>query len=111
MVTQLAPNLPKPLNEIAWILATHPDEAVRDPLRAVAVGRRAVELAEGSEASMLDTLAAAYAAAGDFEEARKTARAAIAAMHALALSSSATEKRLAGYEADQVFIDWALDRG
>jgi hypothetical protein len=52
---------------------------------------------------------AAYAAAGDFEEARKTARAAIGAMRALGLSSSAMQKRLAGYEADQVFIDRALD--
>jgi spermidine synthase len=110
-VTQLAPNLPKPLGDIAWILATHPDEAIRDPLRAVAVGRRAVELAEGKEASMLDTLAAAYAAAGDFEEARKAAKAAIDATRASGLSSIAIEERLAGYEADQAFIDWGLDQG
>jgi Flp pilus assembly protein TadD len=110
-VSQLAPNLPKPLSDIAWILATHPDEAIRDPLRAVSVGRRAVELAEGKDASMLDTLAAAYAAAGDFEEARKTARAAIGATRASGLSSIAIEERLAGYEADQTFIDWDLDPG
>jgi hypothetical protein len=75
------------------------------------MGRRAVELAEGKDASMLDTLAAAYAAAGDFVEARKTARAAIGAMRALGLSSIAIEERLAGYEAGRSFIDWNLGQG
>ena len=110
-VTELDPNLPKPLNDIAWILATHPDAAIRDPARAVAVGTRAVELTEGKDTGALDTLAAAHAAAGDFEAARKTARAAIDAMHARGVPSAATEKRLAGYEAGRTFIDQALDRG
>ena len=109
-VTQHTPDLPKPFNEIAWILATHPDEAIRDPAKAIAVGQRAVELTEGKDASMLDTLAAAYAAAGDFEEARKTARAAIDAMQARGQPSTPIETRLAGYEADQAFIDQALNR-
>ncbi|MBX7074750.1 MAG: tetratricopeptide repeat protein [Pirellulales bacterium] len=55
-------------NLLAWLLATSPDDKVRD-------GEEAVRLAEGicakypDRASYLDTLAAAYAAAGRFEEA------------------------------------------
>lgn len=54
----------------AWLLATDQDKAVRD-------GARALALLEGHfplspEPDALDTLAAAQAAAGDFEGARKT---------------------------------------
>jgi tetratricopeptide (TPR) repeat protein len=55
------------LNSLAWLLATCPDAKVRD-------GKRAVELAfKGAavdkSANMMDTVAAAYAEAGNFEEA------------------------------------------
>ena len=61
----------------AWTLATCPDDKVRD-------GRKAVELAEKlcpAEAQVpveyLDTLAAAYAEAGRFDDARKAVSKAI----------------------------------
>jgi tetratricopeptide (TPR) repeat protein len=54
-------------NQRAWILATCPNEKVRDGKRAVESAKRAVALAQ--EAGMMDTLAAAYAEAGDFESA------------------------------------------
>lgn len=75
------------LNGAAWILATHPDAAARQPAEAVQLARRAVEAGGAENASVLDTLAAAYAAAGDFPQAVSTARKALA----LARAGSAPE--------------------
>jgi tetratricopeptide (TPR) repeat protein len=72
---RLRPEWPVALNDAAWILATfgaylHPEEAVR-------LAEKANDLTEDPNANMLDTLAAAYAAAGRFEQAVATARAAL----------------------------------
>jgi protein O-mannosyl-transferase len=61
------------LNDAAWILATNPNASVRDGAEAVALAQRAAELSGGREPAILDTLAAAYAEAGRFREAVKTA--------------------------------------
>lgn len=65
------PALPGLLNNLAWVLATSPQEGVRDGQRSLELGRRAVELTEESEAHILSTLAAGYAETGDFENAIK----------------------------------------
>ncbi len=54
-------------NNIAWILATSPDERLRDGERAVALAERAA--AHTPDVNFMDTLAAAYAEAGRFDEA------------------------------------------
>jgi tetratricopeptide (TPR) repeat protein len=54
---------------LAWILATAPDENVRRPKEAVALASAAVSATAGEVPEMLDTLAAAQAAAGNFREA------------------------------------------
>ncbi len=54
-------------NNIAWILATSPDERLRDGERAVALAERAA--AHNPDVNFMDTLAAAYAEAGRFDEA------------------------------------------
>ncbi|HEX6962837.1 MAG TPA: tetratricopeptide repeat protein [Lacipirellula sp.] len=59
------------LNNFAWVLATSPDEEVRDGKRAVELATKAVELTDETQAHILSTLAAAYAETGDFEAARK----------------------------------------
>jgi Flp pilus assembly protein TadD len=56
-------------NGLACLLATCPDEKYRDGLKAVASAKVACELSEWKNAAFLDTLAAAYAEAGQFEEA------------------------------------------
>jgi tetratricopeptide (TPR) repeat protein len=57
--------------ELAWMLATCPDPDLRDPERALRLLRTLPE--QGGSARLLDTWAAALAAAGRFEEAVTTA--------------------------------------
>ena len=66
---QLLPNHPAVLNSLAWILATSPDPAIQDPAKALALAHRATDLTEERNAAVLDTLAAAYAATGQFDKA------------------------------------------
>jgi arylsulfatase A-like enzyme/tetratricopeptide (TPR) repeat protein len=84
------PDWPGPMSEIAWILATHSDPAVRDPVKAVRLAERAAELTGRRQPVILDTLAAAYAAAGDFE------RAAAIAQQAASLASAGGATALSG---------------
>ena len=65
------------LNRAAWVLATSPDSSVRNGVEAVAFAERAVGLPGGEKPEILDTLAAAYAEAGRFTSAVKTARRAL----------------------------------
>ena len=65
------------INSIAWVLATVPNDSIRDGPAAVELARRAEKLTGGSEPIVLDTLAAAYAASGRFAEAVQTARKAV----------------------------------
>ncbi len=58
-------------NQLAWVWSTCPDPDVRNGERARECATRACELTEWSEAGFLDTLAAAYAECGEFEEATK----------------------------------------
>ena len=61
-------------NNLAWLLATCPDPAVRDGEEATRWARRALELADGPDPWVLDTLAASLAERGRFDEALQTAR-------------------------------------
>jgi tetratricopeptide (TPR) repeat protein len=66
------------LNSIAWIEACHPDAKFRDGKDAVAMAEKAAEMRR-DDASTLDTLAAAYAEAGRFQDAVSAAQKAIEA--------------------------------
>src|SRR5581483_6905665 len=55
-------------NNFAWLLATGQD-GVRDGKQALVYATRACELSDWKNAVWIDTLAAAYAEAGDFEKA------------------------------------------
>jgi tetratricopeptide (TPR) repeat protein len=72
------PDSPIVLNNLGWILATHADASVRNGAEAVRYAERACALVGEREATFLGTLAAAYAEAGRFEEAARTATRAIA---------------------------------
>jgi hypothetical protein len=65
------------LNLYAWLLATSPDDTLRDGRRAIQFATRACESTGFGDPSCLDTLAAAYAETGDYVEAAKRAQQAI----------------------------------
>ncbi|MCH7750671.1 MAG: tetratricopeptide repeat protein [Planctomycetes bacterium] len=56
----------------AWLLATCPDQRFRDPPNAVRGAQRALDFGYGDRHVALDTLAAAQASTGDFDQATET---------------------------------------
>jgi Flp pilus assembly protein TadD len=68
---------PETLNNLAWILATSPDDSVRNGTEAVRDAAQACNLTAFKRSGMVGTLAAAYAEAGHFPEATATAETAI----------------------------------
>jgi tetratricopeptide (TPR) repeat protein len=62
---------------LAWLLATAPDASLREPGEAVRLAEHATDLTERREPGVLDMLAAAYAAAGQFDRAMSTSQAAL----------------------------------
>jgi tetratricopeptide (TPR) repeat protein len=74
---KLDPDMPALLNNLAWTLATDPEARFRDGTEAVRLAERAVKLSEPRAPMLLGTLAAAYAEAGRFGEAIRTAQEAI----------------------------------
>jgi tetratricopeptide (TPR) repeat protein len=77
LVSQLRPGWSEPIARLAWILATNPDAAIRQPARAVRLAEEAAQLAIDQPTSIRDTLAAAYASAGRYQDAAATLRAAM----------------------------------
>jgi tetratricopeptide (TPR) repeat protein len=65
------------LNRTAWILATHEDAALRNGAEALILAQRACQLTRQQDALSLNTLAAAYAELGQFNDATTTARQAL----------------------------------
>jgi tetratricopeptide (TPR) repeat protein len=74
---KLRPDWAVPHAELAWLLATSRHDSLRDPPGALRLALRAADLTARGDASVLDVLAAAYAAAGDFGNAVTTAEAAL----------------------------------
>ncbi len=57
------------LNNLAWVLATSPEDNLRDAKRALELATKAADVTEYKQAHILSTLAAAYAENGDFDKA------------------------------------------
>jgi tetratricopeptide (TPR) repeat protein len=93
-------------NNLAWLLATSEDASVRDPERAIALAQ---QLAAGraEDANALDTLAAAYAAAGRFAEAVDTASRAAALARAAGNTrmGEEIERRVALYRDARPYLE------
>lgn len=71
------PDLVASLADLSWLLATSPEDRLRNPPEAVLLAERAAELTKRTDVEVLDRLAAAYAANGRFEQAVAAARAAV----------------------------------
>jgi tetratricopeptide (TPR) repeat protein len=104
---RLKPDQPEAANDLAWLLATSENPRVRDAEAARRWAGLACALTRTNQPGPLDTLAAAEAAAGDFEQAILTARQALR----LAIAQQQDdlrrqiETRLARYEAGQPLRD------
>jgi tetratricopeptide (TPR) repeat protein len=93
-------------NDLAWILATTPDPALRDPEQAVRVAESVLTEPE-TRPQILDTLAAAYAAVGRYEDAARTAARAIERARRDPELAAAIEARRALYLAGRPYVDAA----
>jgi Flp pilus assembly protein TadD len=104
---ELSPDHIQARNDLAWILACHPDPSIRNGARAVALALRADQLSGGQNPVVIGTLAAGYAEAGKFSDAVAAGRRACQA--ALAQTNSALaellEKRLGFYQAGSPWRD------
>lgn len=76
-VLRYAPNSPNVQTYLAWLLATAPDQAVRDGNEAVKLAEAAARQTGESQVFTLDALAAAYAEVGRYELASQTAARAV----------------------------------
>jgi protein O-mannosyl-transferase len=99
-----APDEPFLLNRLGWLLATSPEDDVRDGARAVDAAERAVRVTSGQDPMSLNTLAAAYAEVGRFDAAIAAAREALALAERQGRSALLPElaRRLERYEARRV---------
>jgi tetratricopeptide (TPR) repeat protein len=104
---QFKPDWAELMNDLSWFLATSEETTVRNPEKAVRYAQQACELTDYKRPEFLDTLAAAYAAAGDFGKAVEIAE------RALTLCQLPEQKplkeeidnRLALYKAGKPYIE------
>jgi tetratricopeptide (TPR) repeat protein len=68
---KLSPRTYEAANDLAWIFATSSEESVRQPARALELAKGACGITEYRQWNALDTLAAAHAENGQFDEARQ----------------------------------------
>jgi len=91
-VVRLQPQSAAGLENVAWALATGPHPSPRDIADAVDAAERAVSLTGRRDARALDVLAAAYAAAGDFDRAQDAAAAALRLLPAEPLNTEIRQR-------------------
>jgi len=102
---RLEPESPEPLNNAAWYLATDPDSSPSEREEAIRLAKRAAALTAGDNPTVLDTLAASYAAARRFEDAVATAERALVAASREGDSQFAAEirERVELYQQDRPY--------
>ena len=89
-------------NNLAWLLATPPDPALRNPAAALALAGEVVQASARQDPAALDTLAVAWASLRRFEQAAAVAR------EALALTEASGNEGLSAEIADHLA---AFERG
>jgi len=102
-MVRLAPNWPEALNNLAWLLATHPSPELRDGPQAVSLAQRACTLTGRTNLWLLATLAGAYAEAGNFPEAVATQETVcrLAAAQGQGVPAESFQRRLELYRSGQ----------
>jgi tetratricopeptide (TPR) repeat protein len=100
---QLDPGNEEAYNNYAWVLATCPKPGLRDGKKAVEYATRACELSQWKECASLDTLAAAYAEAGDFDNAVKWENQCLQAPNLTDAIATDAKTRLALYQSHKPY--------
>jgi tetratricopeptide (TPR) repeat protein len=97
------PEWPQVMAELAWLLATTSDPAIRNPQEAVALAERAIASSKEPSWAAMNASAAALASAGRFAEAAARARRAIELASAAGNQAAADQirDRLRLYEMNQ----------
>ncbi len=98
---KIQPKDPSLLNNLAWVLATSPDDNVRNGKRSIELGEEAAKLTEYKKAHILSTLAAGYAESGDFAKAREWSQKAVEAGDEDKETQEQLKKELASYQAEK----------
>jgi tetratricopeptide (TPR) repeat protein len=103
---RLQPSDPTTLNDLAWLLATSPNGRVRNGRRAISFAQKSCSLTNWGNAFSIDTLAAAYAATGDFSQAVKFQQRAIDTLDSKdqAVQLAGMKSRLELYANRQAYI-------
>jgi tetratricopeptide (TPR) repeat protein len=104
---RLKPDWIEPMNNLAWFLSASKEITIHNPAKAVSLARRACELTNYKEPHTLDTLAVAYAAAGDFSKAIETAEKALELCQSPEQNTlkKEIESRLVLYKAGKSYIE------
>lgn len=108
---RLQPNSIEAATELAWLLATHPDARLRDAAQALQLASAVVQATGQRSYPALDSLAAAYAENGRFDEAARTAQQAaqLATQAGAANVASKISARAALYRARQPYRESPAD--
>jgi len=108
---ELKPAWAAAANNLAWLLATHPDANVRNGAEAVRLAEMANNDAAQEDPGALDTLAAAYAEAGRFDDAVRTMQRVIdlAAARVDEATRQGMSERLKLYQSKQPYRESAVN--
>ena len=110
---RLDPNHAKTLDRLASVLACATEAPLRDGVEAIRLATRAAELTGWQQPAVLETLAAAHAEAGHFEDAVKVIQAAIALLNENGAVDEAhnLELRFQSFQAHQPWREDFTTRG
>ncbi|UCC98001.1 MAG: tetratricopeptide repeat protein, partial [Phycisphaerales bacterium] len=98
------------LNQLAWLQATYPSATIRDGAKAIENAKKACRLSGLNRATLVDTLAAAYAEAGNFAVAVEKQEEAIrlATRQGDVPAPTAFERSLSLYKSERAFRESVL---
>lgn len=100
---ELNPSSFETCNSLAWLRATCPDSSFRNGAEAVKLATQACESTRFGLRAALDTLAAAYAEAGDFEQAVRYEKQALGSVGVQEKNRAEMQQRLELYQQKKPF--------